>query len=273
MAQAKQQAAEAAQAVAEVKQTAMVAVTDMEADAGGGFEDANKDAYAIPFIQILQKGSPAIDPDHPKHKEIPGAKIGALINAVTEEVVEGERGLLVLPCHYRQAFIEWAPRDSGGGFVAEHSVADGAALMKTTTRDEKNRDVLPSGNYLVDTRNHYVLVLREDGTAYPAVVSMASTQTKKSRKWMSTMQDAKVRRPDGTMFTPAMWARAYRVRTVGESNAKGTWRGWDISREGDCPSAELYAAARAFRDAVRAGAVKTAEPREPGADDDDISGF
>ena len=259
-------ATEQAQEVAvEVKSAAMMSVADMEVDAGGGFEDASKDAYAIPFIQILQKGSPAIDPDHPKHKEIPGAKIGGMINTVTEEVVDGDKGLLVLPCHFVQTFVEWADRDAGGGFVASYDVATGQQLLATTKRDEKGRDVLPNGNYLVDSRGHYVLVLNANGTASPALISMVSTQTKKSKKWMSAMQDAKEKRGDGSTFTPPMWARAYRVKTVGESNAKGTWRGWDITREGVCPSAELYAQAKAFRDAVRAGKVKA---REPGADDD-----
>jgi hypothetical protein len=269
MASNKQQ--EAKEIVSGLVNTAMaLSVEDMAADAGGGFEDASKDSYAIPFIQLLQKGSPPIDPDHPKHKEIPGAKIGSLYNTVTEAVADGDKGLLVLPCHFQQSYIEWADRDAGGGFVAQHDVPTGVNMLATCKRDDKNRDVLPNGNYLVDTRNHYVLVINEDGSAHPAVISMASTQTKKSKKWMSAMQDVKVKRADGEVFTPPMWAKAYRVKSIAESNAKGTWRGWDITRESDCPSAGLYQQAKAFRDAVRAGKVKTVDPavREPGSDDD-----
>lgn len=269
MAANKQQ--EAKEIVAGLKGTAMaLSIEDMAADAGGGFEDASKDSYAIPFIQILQKGSPPIDPDHPKHKEIPGAKIGSLFNTVTEAVVDGDKGLLVLPCHFQQSYIEWGDKDAGGGFVAQHDVPTGVNLMATTRKNEKNADVLPNGNVLVDTRSHYVLVLNEDGTANPAVISMTSTQLKKSRKWMSAMQDVKVKRPDGEVFTPPMWAKAYRIKTIAESNAKGTWRGWDITRESDCPSSSLYQQAKAFRDAVRGGKVKTVDPavREPGSDDD-----
>ena len=255
----------------QVKNTAMaLSAEDMAADAGGGFEEAGKDSYAIPFIQLLQKGSPPIDPDHPKHKEIPGAKVGSLFNTVTEEVVDGDKGMLVLPCHFQQSYIEWADKDAGGGFIAQHDVPTGVNLMATTHKDEKGRDVLPNGNTLVDTRSHYVLVLNDDGSAKPAVISMASTQVKKSKKWMSAMQDVKVKRADGEVFTPPMWAKAYRVKSIAESNAKGTWRGWDIARESDCPSASLYQQAKAFRDAVRAGKVKTVDPmaREPGSDDD-----
>lgn len=246
-------------AVAKEETKALVSMQDMEADAGGGFEQASARDYAIPFIQILQKGSPPIDPDHPKHKEIPGAKIGSLFNTVTEEVVDGDKGLLVIPCHFKPSFIEWADRDAGGGFVAEHSVAEGEKLKATTSVDDKGRDVLPSGNYLVDTATHYVLVVRENGTYYPAAISMASTQRKKSKKWISNMQDQKVQRPDNTMFTAPMWAHTWLLKSIGESNAKGTWRGWDISKHGDV-SPELYAAGRDFRKAVVSGLVRTQEP-------------
>lgn len=256
------------QAVAEKKQTAMMSVADMEADAGGGFEDADKDSYAIPALAIIQKGSPQVDKDHANYKPVPGAEVGHLINSVTEEVFDGEKGLLVLPCHYEHSFTTWKLRNEGGGIVATYNVADGAHLLKRCVRDEKNRDILPDGNQLVDTRTHYVLVLREDGTSFPAVIRMSSTQIKKSKKWMSNMDDVKVKRADGSSFTPPMWAKTYRLMTVAESNAEGTWRGWSITREGDCPSSELYVQAKALRDAVRAGKVNVQEAREPGSDDE-----
>lgn len=252
---AKQQA-EAAQTVVEAKTTAMMAAADMEADAGGGFEEADKDSFAIPALAIIQKGSPQVDKDHANYRPVEGAEVGHLINSVTDEVIDGEKGVLVLPCHFQHSFVEWRPRNEGGGIAASYTAAEGTELLKTATRDDKNRDVLPNGNHLVDTRTHYVLVLRDDDTAYPAVLRMSSTQIKKSKKWMSAMQEIKAQRADGSRFTPPMWAKSYRLTTVAESNAEGTWRGWDIRREGDCPSAELYAAAKSFRDAVRAGGVK-----------------
>ena len=264
MATTKQAQHEQSQAIAEKQQTAMMAAADMEADSGGGFEDADKDSYAIPAITIIQKGSPQVDKDHPKYKPIPGAEVGHLINTVTEEVFPGEEGIVVLPCHFQHGYTVWRPRNEGGGLVSSHTADEGAALLKTAERDEKNRDVLPDGNQLVDTRTHYVLVLRPDGTAFPAILRLSSTQIKKSKKWMSNMKDVQVRRADGTTFTPPMWAKTYRLKTVAESNAEGTWRGWDITREGDCPSAELYQMAKGFRDAVRTGKVRSAEETADG---------
>jgi hypothetical protein len=262
--------------VEHVASTAM-AVADMEADAGGGFEDTTKDSYAIPFLQILQQKSPAIDTDNPKHKPIPGAVTGGIINTVTEEVFAPSEGVRVFPCHTTQTFVEWVPRKNNGGIVAVHDAVTGQQLMKTTKRVEeegKTFDRLPNGNDLVDTRNHYVIAVRADSSTFPAVINMSITQTKKSKKWVSTMGDVKEKRADGSLWTPPMWSRAYRLRTEVESKGQNTWRGWSISQEKEQdgspvrPSPEMYAAAKAFRDAVRAGAVKTPEPREPGSDDD-----
>ena len=45
-----------------------------ESDAGAGFENASSDCYAIPYLQILQKGSPQCDDDNNAHIDgaVPG---------------------------------------------------------------------------------------------------------------------------------------------------------------------------------------------------------
>jgi hypothetical protein len=112
------------------------------------------------------------------------------------------------------------------------------------------------GNLLSDTRTHYVLVLDGKGGYQPAVISLASSQIKKSRQWMSKMNGIKMQRADGTHFTPAMFSHQYRITTVSESNDKGSWFGLKVETLGAVESAELYQAAKAFRDAVSSGEVK-----------------
>ena len=58
-----------------------VSLTDMEKFSGAGFEEANSDSYAIPFLQILQKMSDQTDPEHASH--IKGAKAGMFANLTT----------------------------------------------------------------------------------------------------------------------------------------------------------------------------------------------
>ena len=75
---------------------------------------------------------------------------------------------------YERQYIEWKPRELGGGLVTIHSVDD--PIVKTTKRDQMNRDVLPNGNYLENTANHFVVVLGDVPSS--ALISMTRTQLK-----------------------------------------------------------------------------------------------
>lgn len=219
-------------------------------DAGAGFEEASASAYAIPFLQILQSMSPQCKKSDGAY--IKGAEEGMLFNTVTQDIYSGEEGIEVIPCHYTQRFIEWRPRESGGGFVAEYMPGEQPA----TTKDDKNRDVLPNGNTLVDTRNHYVLILDKDGTVTPALITMSSTQLKKSRQWMSKMQGIKVKNSAGEFVTAPMSSRKYRITTVPEQNEKGAWMGFSIALSGLVEDPAQYKAAADFRNAVKGGSAK-----------------
>ena len=256
----------------EEKTTAMAQLQmDFEADQGAGFEQADKDAYAIPFLAILQSGSPQCKKSDGAY--IKGAEEGMLHETVCGAIYPGDAGLSVVPVYYRRAFVEWRDRDEGGGgFAAEHDAAKGAELLRTTAKNEKGQDVLPNGNYLVDTRYHYVLVLLPDGNWKPALITMTSTQLKKSRRWMTVMDAIKLTRGDGSKFTPPMFSHQYRATTVPEKNDKGSWFGWKIELERTIDDASLYSAAKSFRDAISKGAVKVQQPQaeEVSQDNDDI---
>lgn len=226
------------------------------ADAGAGFEEAEASAYAIPFLQILQSGSPQCKKSDGAY--IKGAEEGMFFNTVTQELYDGETGITVIPCLYNQRFVEWGTRESGGGFVREHLPHEAPS---NTVKDDKNRDILPNGNALVDTRNHYVLLRLPDGTLSPALVAMSSTQLKKSKQWMSRMQGIKVKGPNGFVTAPMM-SRAYKLTTVPESNDKGSWFGFRIELAGLVEDVAEYNEALAFAKAVKTGAAKAQQPTQ-----------
>lgn len=258
--------ADAAGQLAVAEQMAAMVAADATSNATG-FEEADSSAFAIPFIQILQSGSPQCKRSEGAY--IPGAHEGMFFNTVTQDLFEGEDvtddktgevkkgGILLIPCHYTQRFIEWKLRDEGGGFVAEHKPTD--PIVLTTTKDEENRDRLPNGNVLVDTRNHYVLHVKPDGTYDPAVVTMSSTQLKKSRNWMSKMQQLKIK-VAGKFAVAPMASHMYAAKTVAESNEKGAWMGWAIALAGPVTDPALYQAAQDFRTAIIQGIAKAAPP-------------
>lgn len=248
----------------EQKSAAVVMAQTFEADAGSGFEEADASAYAIPFLQILQSGSPQCKKSDGAY--IKGAEEGKFYNTVTQELYDGEVGITVIPCHYTQRFVEWKPRESGGGFVGSHLPGEQPA----TTKDDKFRDVTASGTNIVDSRNHYVLICNADGTLTPALITMTSTQQKKSKQWMSKMQGIKIKNAAGVFVTAPMMSRKYKLTTTPESNDKGSWFGYHTELVGIVEDSAEYNEANAFRNAVRGG---TAAPKyegsaEEGASDD-----
>lgn len=240
-------------AVREEKSTALaIPLEDMAADAGGGFEGVTAKDVTVPYLAILQSGSPQVKRGDPA--QIPGASEGDIFNTATKEVYK--EGLRLIPCAFQKRYVEWVDRDQGGGFVASH--AD-EAILAQTTKDEKGKARLANGNVIVTTAYHYVLVVREDGTFYPAIMALASTQLKKSRDWVGLMQGLKIKTSRG-MVIPATYSHSYKAGTTTQKNNFGTWQGWDLSAPVILDSNELYAIAKAFSQSVNEGTVKAAEP-------------
>ena len=83
---------------------------------------------------------------------------------------------------------------------------------------------------------------------------MKSTQLKVSRSWNSMMNSIKLKGKNG-MFTPAMYSHIYNLKTVQQSNDKGTWFGWTIEKVGPVQDKDLYGAAKSFASSVNKGDV------------------
>ena len=227
--------------------------SDSKDVSGFGNLDLSRD-LAIPYINILQSNSPQLNPSKAEH--IDGAKPGQFFNTVTQEVTDS---IDVIPVFYQLKYVEWKPREQGGGFVEGHN-ADSGILSQTKRDPMTNKDVLSNGNYIATTAYHYILVKGNDGSWSQAVVSMTSTQLKKSRRWNSLMLSQKVKGPSG-MFTPPTYAVVYKLTTVSESNDRGSWFGYQIEKVDQVNNAHLYDEAKSFSTSASRGEVE-AKPLE-----------
>lgn len=234
------------------KNTLPVASTmdaELAADSGSGFEEATRDAYAVPFLSILQDLSPQVKPKMSGY--IKGATPGKIYQSVSQELFDSIR---VIPCYFSQVFIEWIPRNKGGGFVKTYDPAHGAALAGTAVRDGA-RNILPNSNELQDTRQHFVLLVREGGAADGCLLPMKSTQLKVSRRWMSQMKSAVVE-VQGRIVTPPMFAWSYKLGVEEESNDQGSWYSWTVQDRERVTDPGLYSQAKAFCQMMKSGAAK-----------------
>lgn len=228
---------------------------------GRGFEEADSDAYAIPFLVVLQKNTPQADPDDEQY--IKGARAGMFMNTVTQELFEEAS---VIPCAYQRRFNRWAPRDTGGGFKGQSLPSAVPDLVKKglVKQDEDGRHffALPDGSInekkcdvLTDTRMHFCLQVLEDGRVTPVLLSLSRTQVKKSRNWMSLMRDR-----GGDMFSSV-----YTLTTVDEENDKGKWKGIMIAPEREVEPEEAKAGETLYSQ-VMAGKVEVKHEQERGTE-------
>jgi len=136
------------------KKTEGALATNMfEADANAGTHNMEQDDLALPFLKVLGQLSPEINKQNGKY--VQGAEPGMILNSVTKELFDGSKGIDVIPCFYKREYLEWKPRELGGGLVRIYSIDD--PIVRTSKRDQFNRDVLPNGNYLENTASHFVV--------------------------------------------------------------------------------------------------------------------
>jgi hypothetical protein len=221
-----------------------------EGDANAGFQTMSQDDLALPFLKVLGQLSPEVNTRHAKH--IKGAEPGMILNTVTNELHDGAKGIQVIPCFYKREYVEWKDRgESMGAPVGVH--AANSDVVSSAKRDNTNKDRLPNGNYLENTASHFVLMLGENPCT--ALITMKATQLKTSRKWNTMMMGIKLQGKNG-LFTPPTYSHVYKLTTVQQSNDKGTWFGWDVSKVGPIQERAMYEQAKSFSANISKGSIK-----------------
>jgi len=243
------------QAVAKKESSAVAApVVDLSLvaqDAGQGLSEINMDTIQIPFLKILSSMSPQTKKQ--KKEYIEGAEEGMIFNTVTEELIDGAEGITVVPCYFEPVALEWTDRGTGSSApVAQHPVD--TPLWDNTKKDELGKARLPQGTYLERTHNHYCLLIDKDGLTTQVLISMKVSGLSKSRKWNSLVLSAKVKNGE-QVINPPSWYFTYTLRTKPQTNEKGDWYGWDITRSNPV-TPDIYAEGKAFNASVKKGDVE-----------------
>lgn len=109
-------------ALSPAEQARALAVVDYGDDAGAGMQNIKREEVRVPLFRVLQGLSPQVKP--PAQGGIDGAKIGMLFNTGTGELFEGDPGVEFVPCWRDQNYVEYIPRDAGGGFVGTYKPTD-----------------------------------------------------------------------------------------------------------------------------------------------------
>jgi hypothetical protein len=242
-----------------IKKEGAVAALNIEQFADAGFENVDSKSLALPFLKVLGQLSPQVTQGDSQF--ISEAKAGMIYNTVTDELYDGAKGITVIPCYYKLEYIEWRDREKGAVAPVNVYTSD-SDIMSKTTRGDDGKDRLENGNYIEETASHYVLVVEPEKTS-TALLTMKSTQRKKSKKWNSMMMSLRQKRKDGKgFFKPAPFTQKYTLRTVLEKNNLGSWFGWEIEHQGPADTEEVVKAAFDFYESCKKGSVRVNHNKE-----------
>ena len=232
--------------ISEKENTSIAVPSAFMEDANSGLENITAEDLTIPRLKILQALSPEVNKNDGKYIE--GAASGDITNTVTKDLFTEETGCLVIPVAYKRMFLEWQPRENGGGLINQHTDTN---ILGQTKKDSSGQDVLPNGNYIQTSANHYCLVISGD-SFQQVMIPMAGTQLKRSRTWNSVMASIKIKSASGNVFTPPSYSHKYKLSTVAESNDKGNWFSWNIELDSPLTETEtyLYTAAKEFASSI-----------------------
>jgi hypothetical protein len=258
-----------------IAETQPLEAFDYGADAGQGFENQDMSDRKLPIIELLQSNSPQVVQGKGK------VYAGQFMNTVTNEIYDE---VFLVPAITDTCWVEWLPRDDGGGFRGRHPknakiVTDaivrngGRAIGKLTVPqppDPKTNKPQPN-HELVESREIYV-ILYENKTGEAmgfAMIPFTSTKIAVYRGWNAAIGNF-APTIKGRKFNPGeIPIFAHRVKMTSESVTKGQYtymvpvlspaEGGDELLRSLLPKTDpRYIAAKKLHDDVLAGHAKAA---------------
>ena len=217
-----------------------------EADAQKGFENVKTESLAPPILKLLQNGSSEAQNRNQNYVE--GAEPGMFLNTVTKQLYDGDKGIMVIPCHYKLEYQEWADYGTGSG-RPENIYPDTSDVLDKTTKGPDGKDRLQNGNYILTVGQHFVIILGTKSSE-TAMISMSSSQGKVSRKWNSMMKSITLDGEQGP-YTPPSFSHMYKLSSVLNTGKGNQWYGYNVEKVGMLEDAKMYERAKKFYEAIR----------------------
>ena len=197
---------------------------DLESMEGQGNEYVTARDTKLPIIKLLYASSPVLNDRDPRFDE--SANLGDIWSETSGRVWKGRTGFLVAPCLFINTFNEC--KDKGESTGRPVKIHTDPAIMSETKRDAEGKDRLPNGNYVEDTGNHFVYILDENyNVVEQALITMKSTQKKKSKMWNSMIGSRRAKGKKG-FYNPPSFSQVYKLATTKESSKDYVWTGWVV---------------------------------------------
>lgn len=212
-------------------------IPDFMKQGNRGAENVGTDDMIIPRIELIQALSPVRKKSDPAYIE--GAEEGMLYNNVTRTLYGTE--VIVVPVYYTKQFLVWKDRKAGGG----GSNGFRGAFASKELADRAIAELAEEALEVSDTAQHFVLVRNGDDWQ-EAVISMAKSKVKVSKRWNSLMR----------LSNTDSFSRAYKLSATTETNARNeSYFNFNVAALGFV-NKELYERAEKLYETIRSGGVK-----------------
>ena len=178
-----------------------------------GYEDMTSETLAIPWLKIVQKGSPEIDKNKPEYTE--GLEVGDMFNSTTKTNYGSVIQVVLL--HFERMYTEWKPKR--GKFVTNHSIEHAESIATDKTFGKWKTE---NGNDLQECYMYLIMVVGHEDECAMAF-GMTSTKIKEAMKLNSV---SKLKRYDRGAHAGEHVLRqhqVYTLKTEYTSNEKGSW--------------------------------------------------
>lgn len=251
------------------KDKILAVVHDYGDDAGSGYENMSPEDMVIPWWNLLQSNSPAVEQETPA-----GAAAGLYLNSVTNELVKKEIGVPVVPVYTEKAYVKWDPakRITGGGFMGVFDPDDDVVKSAKSRYEEARKVDVKTARMRTDddmdlVETHYLYCLDIDEESFGSgdefadpkgfsVFSFKSTGIRPFQTALSATRMVKGR--------PPLWAFRWRIGSEKRTNEKGTFAvpkiwpavGANYLQSLIPPQSALFEAAKTYRDQVMRGVAR-----------------
>lgn len=202
---------------------------DVGSGTGIGFENQTAQDTSIPFMTLLQPITPCV-----VEQTVEGAQAGMWMNSVTKELFPGKTGFYFVAATTRHEYIQFRPRNKGGGFVARYEIDDPVVTAAKARAKELG---LNFGTYYVDNEGRtgeegdelsetFTVpgVICDDTDALGMVViAFKGTGIKCYKQAMTTIRQVTVEGPGGKKQIPAIYTHLWKIGSQVTKNNDGVF--------------------------------------------------
>lgn len=151
-------------------------------DSNRGQENVGMNDMTIPRLDVLQDLSPQAKKRDPAYIE--GAEPGMLFNTVSQKLFGSS--VYFVPVYFKVEWLIWKLQSAGGGFNGSYETeAEAKAEFASQGYGKETHKVngVDTISYeIVDTAQHFGLIISGDGTCEQIVCSMSKSKMKASRQ-------------------------------------------------------------------------------------------